>query len=93
MSYRGNATLGNGGCSDKLTNDRFLSDGIPLSFDRIDFGLGQGQPQVHVGAIALSDFYARIILNSNGRVTNERHHLESRAGAEIAHACRARRRW
>jgi len=67
MTYRGNATLGNVRVLDKLTNDDFVRWNS-LSFERIDFGLGQGQPQVHVGAMALSDFYARVILNSNGKL-------------------------
>src|ERR1700686_1764119 len=67
MSYRGNATLGNVRLLDKLTGDDFVRWNS-LSFDRIDFGLGQAQPQVPVGAIALSDFYARVILNSNGKL-------------------------
>ena len=67
ISYRGDATIGNVRMLDKLTGDEFVRWNS-LSFDRIDFGLGEGQPQVHVGAIALSDFYARLILNSNGRM-------------------------
>lgn len=67
MSYRGSATLGNVRMLDKVTGDDFVRWNS-LSFDRIDFGLGQGLPKVHIGAIALSDFYARIILNSNGRL-------------------------
>jgi hypothetical protein len=67
MSYRGSATLGNVRMLDKVTGDDFVRWNS-LSFDRIDFGLGQGLPKVHIGAIALSDFYARIILNSNGQL-------------------------
>ncbi len=67
ISYRGNATLGNVRVIDKLTSEDFVRWNS-LSFDKIDFGLGPGEPRVHVGAIALSDFYARIILNANGRL-------------------------
>jgi uncharacterized protein involved in outer membrane biogenesis len=67
MTYRGNATLGNVRMLDKLTADDFVRWNS-LSFDKIDFGLGPGPPRVHVGAIALSDFYARVILNSNGKL-------------------------
>jgi hypothetical protein len=67
LTYRGNATIGRVRMLDKVTGDDFVRWNS-LSFDRIDFGLGRGQPRVHVGAIALSDFYARIILNSNGRL-------------------------
>ena len=67
LSYRGNATIGNVRMLDKVTGDDFVRWNS-LSFDKIDFGLGPGQPRLHVGAIALSDFYARIILNSNGKL-------------------------
>jgi len=67
LTYRGNATLGNVRMLDKVTGDDFVRWNS-LSFDKIDFGLGRGQPRMHVGAIALSDFYARIILNSNGQL-------------------------
>ena len=52
---------------DKLTNDLFFRMAA-LNVNRIDFALGKGQPKVHVGAIALNDFYSRIILNSNGKL-------------------------
>jgi uncharacterized protein involved in outer membrane biogenesis len=67
LSYRGDATIGNVRMLDKLTGDDFVRWNS-LSFDRIDFGLGEGKPKVHIGAIALSDFYARIILNANGQL-------------------------
>jgi hypothetical protein len=67
LSYRGDATIGNVRTLDKLTGDEFVRWNS-LSFNSIDFGLGQGEPKVHVGAIALTDFYARIILNANGRL-------------------------
>jgi hypothetical protein len=67
LSYRGDATVGNVRMLDKLTGDDFVRWNS-LSFDRIDFGLGEGKPKVHIGAIALSDFYARIILNANGQL-------------------------
>ena len=67
LSYRGDATIGNVRTLDKLTGDEFVRWNS-LSFNSIDFGLGQGQPKVHVGAIALTDFYARIILNADGRL-------------------------
>ena len=67
LSYRGDATIGNVRMLDKLTGDDFVRWNS-LSFNRIDFALGEGKPQVHVGAVALSDFYARLILNANGRL-------------------------
>jgi hypothetical protein len=67
ISYRGDATIGNVRLLDKLTGDDFVRWNS-VSFSRIDFGLGEGPPMVHVGAIALTDFYARLILNANGRM-------------------------
>jgi uncharacterized protein involved in outer membrane biogenesis len=67
LGYRGDATIGNVRMLDKLTGDDFVRWNS-LSFNRIDFALGEGRPQVRVGAIALSDFYARLILNANGRL-------------------------
>jgi len=67
LGYRGDATIGNVRMLDKLTGEDFVRWNS-LSFNRIDFALGEGRPQVRVGAIALSDFYARLILNANGRM-------------------------
>ncbi|MBI3758137.1 MAG: DUF748 domain-containing protein, partial [Deltaproteobacteria bacterium] len=67
ISYRGDATIGNVRLLDKLTGDDFVRWNS-VSFSRIDFGLGEGLPMVHIGAIALTDFYARLILNANGRM-------------------------
>lgn len=67
VSYRGDATLGNVRVLDKLTNDNFLNWNA-FSASRIDFNLGSGPPKVHIGALALSTFYARIILNKNGKL-------------------------
>jgi hypothetical protein len=67
LGYRGDATIGNVRVLDKLTGDDFVRWNA-LAFNRIDFALGPGRPQLRVGAIALSDFYARVILNANGRL-------------------------
>ncbi len=67
IGYRGDAILNNVRLLDKLTGDDFVRLNS-LRFKRIDFGLGRGQPRLHVGAIALADFYARIILNKDGRL-------------------------
>jgi Domain of Unknown Function (DUF748) len=67
MRYRGDAILNNVRLLDKLTGDDFVRWNS-LRFHRIDFGLGQGKPRVHVGTITLADFYARIILNKDGRL-------------------------
>ncbi|MGD0074844.1 MAG: DUF748 domain-containing protein [Candidatus Binataceae bacterium] len=65
--YRGDVTLGNVRMLDKLTGDNFLRWNS-FSARRIDADYGAGLPKVHVGALALSSFYARIILNSDGRL-------------------------
>jgi hypothetical protein len=67
LGYRGDATIGNLRVLDKLTGDDFVRWNA-LTFNRVDFALGEGRPQVRVSAIALSDFYARLILNANGRL-------------------------
>ncbi len=67
ISYRGDATLGNVSVLDKLTGDSFLRWSA-FSANGIDFNSGSGPPKVHIGALALADFYARIILNSNGKL-------------------------
>lgn len=67
VSYRGDATLGEVTMLDKLTNDLFLKWNA-LSASRIDFNLGNGPPKVHIGELALSKFYSRIILNSTGKL-------------------------
>ena len=67
VSYRGDASLGNVKMLDKLTNDLFFKMAA-LNVNKIDFALGKGPPKVHVGQIALNDFYSRIILNSTGKL-------------------------
>jgi uncharacterized protein DUF748 len=67
VNYRGDATLGNVRMQDRVTGDNFLRWSA-LSISRIDAGLGKHEPKVHIGGIALSDFYARVILNRNGRL-------------------------
>jgi uncharacterized protein involved in outer membrane biogenesis len=67
VSYKGDASLGSVRMLDKLTNDLFFRMAA-LNVNRIDFALGKGPPKVHVGLVALSDFYSRIILNSNGKL-------------------------
>ncbi len=67
VSYKGDASLGSVRMLDKLTNDLFFRMAA-LNVNKIDFALGKGAPKVHVGAIALNDFYSRIILNSSGKL-------------------------
>jgi uncharacterized protein involved in outer membrane biogenesis len=67
VSYRGDASLGSVRMLDKLTNDLFFRMAA-LNVNKIDFALGKGPPKMHIGAIAMNDFYSRIILNSNGKM-------------------------
>jgi uncharacterized protein involved in outer membrane biogenesis len=66
-SYRGDATLGRVNINDKLTGDKFLR-WKSLSVSRINFALGSGPTKVHIGGLALADFYAKIILNRGGKL-------------------------
>ena len=65
VSYKGDVALGNVTVLDKLTSDPFVQWKI-LSVTRINLKVGAGAPYAHIGAIALDDFYARIILRQNG---------------------------
>ncbi|MCL2346394.1 MAG: DUF748 domain-containing protein [Desulfobulbus sp.] len=63
--YRGSATLGNFQTVDKANQSDFLR-WKSLYFGAVDFNL---QPlTINVGEIALSDFFARVILNDQGHL-------------------------
>ncbi|MHC6052703.1 DUF748 domain-containing protein [Ralstonia solanacearum] len=67
VSYQGNATLGNVRLQDRVTSDDFLR-WRSLALNRIQANYDGATPRVRVGALALSTFYARIIINPNGRL-------------------------
>jgi len=67
VSYRGDAALVSVRMLDKVTNDSFLRWGS-FSAKGINFRLGSGPPKVHVASLDLGNFFARIILNSDGRL-------------------------
>jgi hypothetical protein len=67
LNYRGDATLGNVRILDKLTNDTFLRWNA-FSLSGIDLKVGSGPPRVRIDGVALSNFYARVILDSAGRL-------------------------
>ena len=67
ITYRGGATLVDLAMLDKLTNEKFLN-WRALSLSRIDADFGAGPPKLHIGAISLSDFYSRVILNHDGKL-------------------------
>ncbi|HVN28802.1 MAG TPA: DUF748 domain-containing protein, partial [Candidatus Binataceae bacterium] len=64
-SYRGDAAMTDVMVLDKVTGDPFVQ-WKRLAVTRINVKTGAGPPYAHIGAIALDDFYARIILRRNG---------------------------
>ena len=67
VSYRGDAAIGRVRMLDKVTNESFLRWNS-FTANGINFNLGAGPPKFHVAALGLNNFYARIILNSDGRL-------------------------
>jgi hypothetical protein len=67
VSYQGRMVLGRVKVLDKVTNDDFLSWNS-LAATGMKVRMGEGAPQVDIGGLALSDFYARVIVNANGRI-------------------------
>lgn len=67
VNYQGNATLGNVRLQDRVSSDDFLR-WRSLALNRIQANYDGATPHVRVGAVALSTFYARIIINPNGRL-------------------------
>ncbi len=67
LSYQGRLTLGRVNVLDNVTNDDFLRWNSLAATD-LSVRTGEGAPQVSVGGLALDNFYARVIVNSNGRL-------------------------
>jgi hypothetical protein len=67
LTYRGRAALGRVRVLDKLSGDDFLSFRA-LDIGSIDLRSGEGPLHLSLGNIALSDFYARVIMNASGRL-------------------------
>ncbi|MDE3210808.1 MAG: DUF748 domain-containing protein [Pseudomonadota bacterium] len=67
LSYQGWLALGGVTVLDNLTNDDFLHWNS-LAATGVDVRTGEGPAQVSVRGLALDDFYARLIINSNGRL-------------------------
>lgn len=67
--FAGNAQFGNVRSVDRVTGDDFLR-WRSLAVNGIDFAMDEakGPMKIGVGGVALSDFYARVILNANGRL-------------------------
>ena len=65
--YRGDLNLGGVRVLDKLTGDNFLHWNS-FNASNIVADYGEGLPKVKIGGLALSNFYARIILRSDGKL-------------------------
>ncbi|WP_265920356.1 DUF748 domain-containing protein [Cupriavidus nantongensis] len=67
--FNGNVQAGNVRTVDRVSGDDFLR-WRSLAVSGIDFAMDErkGPMRVSLGNIALSDFYARVILNANGRL-------------------------
>jgi len=67
FTYKGSAALEQVRVQDKVTGDDFLR-WRTLSGSNIDVAYGPGTPRMHVGTLVLSSFYARMIINANGKL-------------------------
>lgn len=69
VQFNGNAVAGNVRTVDRITGEDFLR-WRALAVSGIDFNMNEakGPMQVGINHVALSDFYARVILNANGRL-------------------------
>jgi uncharacterized protein involved in outer membrane biogenesis len=67
LRYQGNAALERVRVQDKLTGDDFLR-WRTLSAANLDARVGEDAPRVHIGALALTSFYARMIVNADGKL-------------------------
>jgi uncharacterized protein involved in outer membrane biogenesis len=67
VSYRGDAMLGHVHLRNRATSDSVLRWHACHASD-IDAEMGEGPPKVRIGALALTDFDARLTLNTDGRL-------------------------
>ncbi|OZB58280.1 MAG: hypothetical protein B7X39_17825 [Lysobacterales bacterium 14-68-21] len=67
LRYQGNAALERVRVQDKLTGDDFLR-WRTLTASRLSAEIGPSTPRVDVGALVLTSFYARVIINADGRL-------------------------
>lgn len=67
IDWRGRVTLGRVRVQDKLSGDDFLRWNS-LNASGLKVRLGDDVPHIAVAGLALSDFYARVIVNANGRL-------------------------
>ncbi|WP_243039834.1 DUF748 domain-containing protein [Dyella sedimenti] len=67
LAYRGNVALEQVRVQDKLTGDDFLR-WRTLSGSGVNVDYGPGTPRLHIGGLVLSSFYARMIVNADGKL-------------------------
>lgn len=67
FTFKGNAALERVRVQDKVTGDDFMRWSA-LNAGNLDVAYGSGAPRMHVGSLVLSAFYARMIVNANGRL-------------------------
>ncbi|WP_243050157.1 DUF748 domain-containing protein [Dyella sp. RRB7] len=67
LNYRGNVALEQVRVQDKLTGDDFLR-WRTLSGSNVNVDYGTGTPRVRIGGLVLSSFYARMIVNADGKL-------------------------
>lgn len=67
LGYKGNARLANLHLLDARGEDDLLKWQV-LDLDQIALNLTEGPPEFTVGKVALSDFYARVIVSEQGRL-------------------------
>lgn len=67
MSYQGRVVLARVHVLDKVSNDDFLRWNS-LAANGMKVQIGDGAPKADIGGLALDDFYARVIINANGRI-------------------------
>lgn len=82
VDYRGQLTFGQVRVQDKLTGDDFLR-WQALNADGVNLRMGGDVPHVSVAGLALSDFYARVIINASGR-TNLQDVVTNPAAAPVS---------
>ena len=83
LSYRGDATIGNVRTLDKLTGDEFVRWNS-LSFNSIDFGLGQGRAESSRRGDRADGFLCANHPQRQRPLEPERSHFQPLAGAQIA---------
>ncbi|HEX8779139.1 MAG TPA: DUF748 domain-containing protein, partial [Rhodanobacter sp.] len=82
LDWRGRVTLGNVRVQDKLTGEDFLRWNS-LNASGLTVRMGEDVPHVSVAGLALDDFYARVIINANGR-TNLQDVVANPAAAPVS---------